>query len=272
MNYREHPVPVALGGIVETIWTLEACADPAGAEPQPVVPDGRAEIIVHLGDAFERVDDGRSTRQSRILFAGQIERPLLLRPTGRTAVMGVRLLPAACAAVTRVPQHELTGRTEPLADVAPELASWLSSVGERASDINAAAALVASGLARHLDPVRIDNRVAFAAGLIDRVGTALTVDAVGARVNLTRRQLERLFRGQVGLSPKRLMRIRRLQRALSVLQSGEAAPPGATAALAGGYADQAHFVRDCRELAGYTPGGYLIGRAEMTGLFVDRRR
>jgi AraC-like DNA-binding protein len=89
-------------------------------------------------------------------------------------------------------------------------------------------------------------------------------------VDLTRRQLERLFRDQVGLAPKRLMSIRRLHRALQALEQADEARPGAIAAVAGGYADQAHFVRECRAITGTTPGQHLLRRAELTDLFLDR--
>ena len=65
---------------------------------------------------------------------------------------------------------------------------------------------------------------------------------------------------------------RRLQRALHALELADGASPGAIAALAGGYADQAHFVRECRALTGTTPGAYLLERAQLTGLFVSKSR
>jgi AraC-like DNA-binding protein len=48
---------------------------------------------------------------------------------------------------------------------------------------------------------------------------------------------------------------------------GGGAGSGALAAHACGYADQAHFIRDFRELAGCSPGVHLLERAELTGFF-----
>ena len=274
MNYREHPVPPSLGAVVETIWTLEACAGAMGDDVQPVVPDGRSEIVVHFGDAFERIDAGVPTVQAPILVAGQLESPLVLRPTGRIAVLGVRLRPAGAAAVLRQPQHELAGRTDDAREISKPLADWLTQVRESARSPDDAVSMIRAGLPRLADTGRLDRRVVRAADLIDS-SPRWTVGGLADHVGLTPRQLERLFRNQVGLTPKRLLSIRRLQRALQALELAELSGgtrPGAMAALEGGYADQAHFVRECRALTGTTPGAYLLERAQLTGLFVSKSR
>jgi AraC-like DNA-binding protein len=270
MTYREHLVPSALSAAVDAIWTLEAGAEFAGEAGQPIVPDGRSEIIVHFGDAFERIDDGVPARQATMLIAGQLERPLIVRPTGRTGVLGIRLRPEGAAALMRVPQHELVGRTEAADGVSQPLAQWLVEVRDTARSLDQAVACVARGLGRFLDPARIDPRVTAAVGLIDRHACGISVDEIARRVALTRRQLERLFGDRVGLPPKRLMSIRRLQRALVLLERAEGGQPITSTAFAGGYTDQAHFVRECRALAGTTPSDQLLRRAELTGLFLRR--
>ena len=85
------------------------------------------------------------------------------------------------------------------------------------------------------------------------------------------RQLERLFDDGVGLAPKRLARITRFQRALAALERAERRGAGTTTALACGYADQAHFIRDFKTLAGCPPGAHLLRRTELTGFFVSGR-
>ena len=43
-----------LAPIVDCVWTLDGHAREM-ADVQPVLPDGRPEIILHLGDPFDRV-------------------------------------------------------------------------------------------------------------------------------------------------------------------------------------------------------------------------
>jgi len=55
MRYAQYVPSPALASVVERYWVLEGtdCA-----EPQPIVPDGRVEIILHFGDRFERHHSG----------------------------------------------------------------------------------------------------------------------------------------------------------------------------------------------------------------------
>ncbi len=71
-----------------------------------------------------------------------------------------------------------------------------------------------------------------------------------------RRQLERLFGKQVGISPKKLGRVIRLQSILRLLLHDE---PGSLTEIAyqGAYFDQAHFIKDFKEFTGTTPGDFL---------------
>jgi transcriptional regulator GlxA family with amidase domain len=116
-----------------------------------------------------------------------------------------------------------------------------------------------------------DTRVRLAVEAIRRRHGNVEIDRLARAAGLSRRQMERRFLETVGLTPKRLARIVRFQHAVRVLES--AARPGACTmtAAACGYADQAHLIRDFRELAGTTPGAHLIRRAELTGFFRDPR-
>jgi hypothetical protein len=56
--------------VVQCIWTLEGKAEDLGAAIQPVLPDGRPELILHFGDPFERARAGGGwDRQPSIIFA-----------------------------------------------------------------------------------------------------------------------------------------------------------------------------------------------------------
>lgn len=265
MNYREYLPPQAWRAVVQCVWSMEGHASELGPVPQPVLPDGRPEIVLHLGEAFERVDGDGIARQAPLLFAGQLPRQLLLRPTGRIAVVGVRLRPFGGRAVSAEPMHRFTGATAPLEAIAPRVARVLQEVRD-ATDAPAEAVRLLTERAL-LAATHVDARLRAAVALIDEHAGRMAVDEVAAAVGLTRRHLERLFQDGVGLSPKRLARIARFQRALQVLESSGSPGGGARTAAACGYADQAHFIRDFTRLAGVAPGQHLIDRCELTGFF-----
>lgn len=111
-------------------------------------------------------------------------------------------------------------------------------------------------------PFRRDPRLERALALLDR-GALLEPSAEGdegARVSfvaedvgLSERQLERLFLERVGVSPKRYARLRRFERGVRLTREGR---PLGEVAVACGYADQAHFIREFQRFAGTTPGRF----------------
>ncbi|MFE4974299.1 helix-turn-helix domain-containing protein [Kitasatospora sp. NPDC056651] len=97
-----------------------------------------------------------------------------------------------------------------------------------------------------------------AGGLDPRLGAALAaladdqvpLEGLAARVGLSPQRLRALARRQLGVPLARWRSWQRLSRAALAL--GEGCSP-AQAALAGGFADQAHLTRWMRELTGLTP-------------------
>jgi AraC-like DNA-binding protein len=271
MLYAEVPPLPRLAGMIDRLWTLSGDATSLGADTQPVLPDGCPELIMHFGDAFERVhSNGVVERQSTIIFAAQLTSQLLLRPTGLIRVLGVRFHPYGAAALIKAPQHELTGMTIGVDALAGPLGRALQEVRDSAADLDQAVTRVQHTLLRWLEPDRIDPRVRCAVQAINRRRGLVSIGDVAASVSTTRRHLERRFLESVGVTPKRLARITRFQHALRILENSNSPAPGTHTAATCGYADQAHFVRDFRDLAGCPPGEHLLRQGELTGVFTSR--
>ena len=88
--------------------------------------------------------------------------------------------------------------------------------------------------------------------IVDRRGP-VRVEELARSTGIGRRQLERLFLEQVGVSPKTYLKIVRARRVLDALFRR---PTSSLSALAAelGYADQSHMSRELRELLGAPPG------------------
>lgn len=75
------------------------------------------------------------------------------------------------------------------------------------------------------------------------------VDAASARLGVSRRHLSRTVSCQLGIGPKLLLDLHRLDRSLRAVQFG-------VGAGASGFSDQAHQVREWSRRLGVTPGRY----------------
>lgn len=102
-------------------------------------------------------------------------------------------------------------------------------------------------------PLVEDSRCRRATLLLESHGGQLRVDALAAGSGLNVRSLERLFLRHFGMTPKHMSRLVRLRTVLGALHSG-AFTSLAELALACGYSDQPHMIRDFKALTDRLPG------------------
>jgi AraC-like DNA-binding protein len=251
LDYRETSAPRALDGILSCVWTMRG---PGGGGIERVLSDGSVEIVFNFGDPFRRhLPCGAQERQPARLLVGPLSGHIQIEPTGAIDVLGIRLRPGAAAALVRVPLAELQDRDLELEAVDATLPGSLHErLGNASSEERVPLVLEAIGRAQR--PSRVAAAVTAVCRALADSPQSFTVDAAAARTGLSRRTVERLFLRDVGLTPKRLQRISRVQAVLRRVHGGATF---AAAALDAGYYDQPHFLRDFRELAGTTPSEYL---------------
>lgn len=263
MRYREYRPGPALAPFVRVLWTLEHSGEARAADR--ILPDGCMELVFHLGQPFSALDEyGRAVTQPHAFLVGQMTSALRVRPSAHARVIGVRFRPGGVFPFVRLPQHELTGALPPLSDVWPALAREHERLADL-PDMPSVVAHVERALARVAARVGgPDRRVAASATAIAASGGAVAVDRLSALCGVGPRQLERLFRDQVGLGPKRLARIVRFQAGLRAREKGASF---AVAAHAAGYADQAHFAREFKAIAGVWPSVFAAGDDPLAAAF-----
>jgi AraC-like DNA-binding protein len=138
---------------------------------------------------------------------------------------------------------------EPVSALADELRERAGSAISVVDDLRGLGEteLVAARSSRRLDP-----RLVRAMTALDEPGRSMT--DVAAEVGLSPQRLRSLAREQLGMPLARWRVWLRLRRTAEELAAGR---PLAEAALAGGFADQAHLTRWMREMIGLTPGAAL---------------
>jgi AraC-like DNA-binding protein len=223
-----------------------------------IVPDGCSEIVFNLGDSFEQFnDDGSICRQPLNLLVGQMQRPLLIAPTGRVRLLGVRFWPGGAYPFLKLPQDEIAGQVIALDDIWGNVCSRLQSrIADAASPDEAAKQVEAILLKRFDQFRRHDEGVLTATDLILRAGGRLSIRNLSDTMGINSRTLDRRFKTVVGLPPKALSRIVRFQQVFRMIQ-----PNGATdwarLALDLGYYDQPHFIREFKAFTGKEPTAYF---------------
>jgi AraC-like DNA-binding protein len=232
--YREHLPPAALAPYVDRFWTSDAVAPAPEVEPRRILPDGCIDILIELtGDL------------ARPRVVGTMTRALLIPAGAQPRIVAVRFRPGAAAAFLRVDADELT-------DLELELpALGLDLEIDPRDPRGSLERWLLARLPAH--PQRVADHA------IARLVTAApSLPELARETGWSRQWLTRECRRRVGVPPKQLARVARLQRAIITLQAIATRPrvPAhglASLAPALGYFDQAHMAKDFRELAGCTP-------------------
>ncbi|MBD2846679.1 helix-turn-helix transcriptional regulator [Paenibacillus sp. IB182496] len=241
---RFEPGP-GLEPFVEHYWALGYDVPPDTPYTQTVL----SYPNVHL--AFEQDEHGR-----RGLVYGVPQRPFVRELRGAGHVLGVKFRAGGFYPFWRQDVARLTGATAPASVVfGTEAAAWADAVLD--ADGDAARAETAERLLGAKLPQR-DSRAELAERIVQetmRDPHMLGVEQLSARYGLSIRQLQRLFRRTVGVTPKWVIKRFRLQEAALQLERGEAGH-WAELALQLGYYDQAHFIKDFKSVLGVSPAAY----------------
>lgn len=235
--------------------------------PQPILPDGCTELIVHRGRPFWRHHAAApAERQSHHLFVGQMLVPAVISPDGNADVVAIRFEPFGAHALIGTPQAEIADRVIDAGALGQPWLTRATSAAEAADSSDAAVKILEAALLRRLDRAKPDLRVIAATRALIASAGQLTVDETARRAGTSPRQLERFFQQQIGSSPKRFARVLRFQRAASDILNGA---PLADISAASGYFDQAHMIKDFVTFAGTTPGQFATKLGELTRVMLS---
>lgn len=259
-----HVPPPPLSGFVELFWHYEGYDVPHAKER--CLPTGTVELIVNLREdgfrVYDRRDPGRFRTLRGALVSGAYSGFFVTDTASQGSTVGVHFKPGGALPFFGLPACELRDEHVSLE------ALWGTGAGELRDRLLEAPTpqarfrlLEEALLARATRPLEQHPAVAFALAEFRDAPRGRTVSDVTGRIGLSHRRFIKLFDEEVGLTPKLFWRVRRFQEALRRAGSGRPVE-WAEVALACGYFDQAHFIRDFREFSGVTPTAYLGRRGE----------
>ena len=239
--------PPALSEIVELFWIDEWSDAESSGRQFRVVADDAPHILWYFGRAGAH-------RMQRLMLVGSRARHHDIDLSGRHLLVGARLRPGALPLLTHRPAIRFTNRSVSLLDVVGPSAT--RTIGRMETECPAVAVDRLATLIASLPSCRsaVDPRAVWI-GALDRDQRTSVAD-VEHTLGMPGRTLRAWSLTHFGMGLKRLLRIRRLHAALDLWLSG-AQTNWTRVAAAAGYADQPHFIRDCRALLGQAPAAFV---------------
>jgi AraC-like DNA-binding protein len=242
--YQEgvHPAAADLSDILAQHWAVRWDLRGRGPHTVEVLPHPAVQLVV---------EDGRCRIHG--ILRGRYSHTL----DGRGDIFGTAFRPAGFRPLLGRPVTELTDR------VVEGSAVFGAAAGELAGRIYDARNVeerigIAEGFVRGRLTGAVLAAVRTVNGLVDAIladRAILKVDDIVDRYGIGKRNLEKLFREYIGVTPKWVIQRYRLHEAAERLDT--AATDLSTLAYELGYADQAHFVRDFKAAVGRPPASYV---------------
>ncbi|MET0654683.1 MAG: helix-turn-helix domain-containing protein [Pseudoxanthomonas sp.] len=256
-------VPQApLGRLVETIWDWEAAFHSHALER--MLPVANAGLIINLAEEQTRVYDEqlRCTRFSASTLDGPRSRSSIIDTEEQVAVMGVIFRPGGAAVFFRERMDRIANDSVDLEDLVGNAAPLLREQLLEAPGPQARLALLCRWLERRMPPPASGGSIERALVALDADPRVAALSALAHDLGCSPRQLGERFRQQVGLTPKRYLRLRRFHRVLAAT-GGRERIDWAGLALDCGYHDQAHLAHEFREFSGLSPAAFTRRRGPL---------
>lgn len=268
MDYQVYTPAVELNQFVKCFWTLE---DEGLEEPvrQRIVPDGCMELIFHYGDLYKQhFEDGSSIVQPRSFVFGQISRFIEIEPTGVSGIVAARFHPDGLTPFLSMPVSELENKAVGIGQVFGEKGIALEKDVLAANNNQDRIKLIEVFLLSALtDPQTIDHITKSCVESIFRSQGQLDVVELADGLKINRRNMERKFASVIGMSPKQLSRVVRLQATLKMLEQKKFTSL-TSLAYENGYYDQSHFIKDFKEFTGTSPKLFFADNLKLSSLFI----
>lgn len=264
MNYQTYQPHPDLESLIGCYWTLEVPAD-NDSQKQRIVPDGCIEMAFILGDDIKRYTlEDEFILQPRAMVLGQTIEPFYIEPTGYVNTFAIRFYPYGFANFVTEPIEKLANKETPLELLFEEkIAKELEQKIIRAKDVKQRIEIIERFLLERLnEKSTVENIVKTTVNALLSTNGNVPIKTILKDDLSKRRQLERKFKKQIGVSPKQLGKVIRLQTALKMLLNKEAESL-TNIAYESEYYDQAHFIKDFKEFTGTNPKEFL-GNENMT--------
>jgi AraC-like DNA-binding protein len=220
-----------------------------------ILPNGQAHLMVNLDEDEFRTYSGSGCgtvhRLGGAAFVGPHGRATAIDTREQRRLIAVEFKLGGAAAFLRMPLSEICDQAAEVDNLWGRdgrlLRERLCEAPTTRDKFAILEALLFQRLVRPADPA-----IVAAMHLLNR---GASVACARSHAGLLPKTFVRRFRDQVGLTPKRFARVRRMQRLLGTLL-GATEAAWCTLAAEYGFSDQAHLIHDFHDLTGLTPTAY----------------
>ncbi len=246
-----------LESFVKYFWVLEPSSTSEILKPERVVPAGYLQMFFHYKTPFsvEGVENPTS------YFCGQLTKFKDVIPAKDTAMIAVVFYPFSAKPFVHLNVNELTNKSVALKDVyGLEAQEVIEKELKQCTDYSGKQEAIEKFLRKYFF---LSNKYQYgivkqATYIIDESKGKCQIGELSDKLFMSKRQIERLFKQTVGISPKMYAQIIRFNSAMAELTEKRTLTE---VCYNYNYFDQAHFIKDFKRFTGMTPKSYFSHQA-----------
>ncbi|MDO5615989.1 MAG: helix-turn-helix domain-containing protein [Cruoricaptor ignavus] len=258
MNYQTYKPHSDLASIVKFYWTLEVPFDP-NHQKQKIVPDGCIEMTFNFGDKIRRyTSENDFILHPNAMVMGQRTKSFDILPIGNVDTFAICFYPIGFVNFINTPLEKLVNKETPISELFGQTeANILEQQMVQATDTQKRIDIIETFFLKKLNEKNtISTIVKSTVDALFKANGTTAINVILKDDISKRRQLERHFRKQIGISPKQLSKAIRLQTTLHLLLN-KTSETLTNIAYESDYFDQNHFIKDFKDLVGVTPKEFL---------------
>jgi len=253
---------------IKSYWYLSIDTGDSFFEER-IIPDGCAEIIVHLGDSMSRQSiSGQKFFDARSKLIGQPTEPYIITSEGKIQIFGIRFFPHTLNFFFKAPSNETINSFYGLDILGFDSKKQFEENINNCARPGEMATIADRFMTRRLRQINCSkfNYTDFAIKKIIASFGEIKIKEIEAMLRLSNKYLERIFLEWLGITPKTFAQIVRLQ---NILRKAGKKNSLTNLALDCGYFDQAHFIRNFRQYTGTSPLHYFKEQGLITKNFTN---
>lgn len=268
MFFKKVNPSYCLEPFIECFWQIDGCGNKE-IEVQKIIPDGYPETIFHYKDPYEIKIHGDWERQPKMLLAGQLKKHFFLRNTGDSGMIGIKWRPAALAHLFALKMGSLTNDVVELPESMRFLFSPFMETGHNLENEHLIELLDDFLSDQVKDEGKFGETLAHQAStlILSKEGL-INIKELTSALNCGERQLERVFKSAIGLSPKFYSRIIRMGKTFELMKVGNSS--WSDLVYESGFYDQPHFIKNFKEFTGEDPSAYGFDESNMANFHLKK--
>lgn len=251
---------IELRPYIRSIWVFESSVGLPASDNSLAAPNGCAKLIFNCENSLFTTamgHDNNSEEQS-LYFIGVRSVPVSLSsPRKKTSFIGIEFHPSGAHPILQIPMVELADRRVPADDLSGTWSRSLTEMLRNHEGIREKVDFIQERLLQRLNGGFQNPLVAFCVEYLRRTDGSATVSDLQRETGYEKRHLEKLFRKDVGVSPKTLAGIFRFQRFYQKLVRVNSFD-SLKEDVHRYYYDDAHFNKDFKRMTGFPPKYYFL--------------